>query len=166
MTNETPFPNRKVELEILQKLLSQYPRQVDVQQWKNDFPEFDKEIHYLHEHELIECKFFQTLSDMFPKPITAKISHKGVDFLTDDGGLSAILGVVTIKLHNDTIKYLIESKILSSTELNQPEKQKYIAQLRSLPADATKHVVLKLAEKGLENFPTVLTWISNLANQN
>lgn len=165
MTTEASFPNRKVELEILQKLFSQYPAQTNVQQWKNDFPQFDKEIHYLHEHELIECMFSKELGAKYPPPLFAKINKNGIDFLADDGGLSAILGAVTIKLHDSTIKSLIEAKIVASSELSQPEKQKYLAQLRSLPADATKHVVLKLAEKGLENFPTVLTWISSLANQ-
>ena len=45
----------------------------------------------------------------------------GIDFLTDDGGLSAILGVVTVKLHSDTIQALIAAKI-DQAEISDSEK--------------------------------------------
>ena len=72
----------------------------------------------------------------------------GMDFLEDDGGLSAILGVVTVKLHSETIKDLIALKIQEST-LAPDEKRKFLGLLRELPADATKHLVLKLVDMGL-----------------
>lgn len=165
MATENTFPNRQVELTILQRLKNSFPEAVDIEEWEDEFPCFLQEIYYLYEHGVIEADFFKTMGNATPLPEEIKITKKGIDLLAGDGGLSAILDVVVIRLHDSTIKNLIEAKILSSTELSQPEKRKYIDQLRSLPADATKHVLLKLTEKGLENFPTVLTWISNLANQ-
>ena len=84
-----------------------------------------------------------------------------MDFLADDGGLSAILGVVTIKLHDDTIKSLIESKILES-DLPEPEKKRFLDHLRELPGEATKHLVLKLVDLGLEKAPTAIEVIGKV----
>ena len=45
----------------------------------------------------------------------ARITAKGIDFLEDDGGLSAILGVVTVKLHADTLREMLAKKIDASS---------------------------------------------------
>lgn len=83
------------------------------------------------------------------------ITAAGLDFLADDGGLSAILGVVTIKLHDDTIKELIAQKVLAS-QLPEPDKKRFLDQLRELPAETTKHLVLKLVDTGLEAAPQAM----------
>ena len=71
-------------------------------------------LRYLAEHGLVVCHD-KNLS------ATVKITAKGIDFLTDDGGLSAILGVVTVKLHGDTIQALIAAKI-DQAEISDSEK--------------------------------------------
>lgn len=144
----TEFPNRQHQREILQTLLEAYPASVDVQSW--DYPNLPAELKYLHEHSLAEVTFSQSISASAPRPVFAKLTAKGVDFLQQDGGLSAILGVVTIKLHDDTIKDLIEAKIMQS-DLPQPDKRRYIDALRELPAETTKHLVMKLVDMGLDH---------------
>ena len=69
-------------------------------------------LRYLAEHGLVVCN---------DKNLSVKITAKGIDFLTDDGGLSAILGVVTVKLHSDTIQALIAAKI-DQAEISDSEK--------------------------------------------
>ena len=71
-------------------------------------------LRYLAEHGLVVCN---------DKDLSAivKITAKGIDFLSDDGGLSAILGVVTVKLHSDTIQALIAAKI-DQAEISDSEK--------------------------------------------
>ena len=71
-------------------------------------------LRYLAEHGLVVCND-KNLS------ATVKITAKGIDFLTDDGGLSAILDVVTVKLHSDTIQALIAAKI-DQAEISDSEK--------------------------------------------
>ncbi|MBF1277399.1 MAG: hypothetical protein HXM87_03045 [Neisseria sp.] len=71
-------------------------------------------LRYLAEHGLVVC------NDKYLSA-TVKITAKGIDFLTDDGGLSAILGVVTVKLHSDTIQALIAAKI-DQAEISDSEK--------------------------------------------
>ncbi|WP_195714688.1 MULTISPECIES: hypothetical protein [Neisseria] len=72
-------------------------------------------LQYLAEHGLVVCE------DKTLITATVKITAKGIDFLADDGGLSAILGVVTVKLHSDTIQALIAAKI-DQAEIPDEEK--------------------------------------------
>lgn len=89
------------------------------------------------------------------------IRPTGLDFLADDGGLSAILGTVTIKLHDDTIKELIAQRI-ELAELPAAEKKRYLDQLRELPAETTKHLVMKLVDMGLDAAPQAMALIGKL----
>lgn len=67
---------------------------------------------------------------------------------------SAILEVVTIKLHQDTLAQLLEAKIHSS-QASPDDKKKLIDQLRSLPADAIRRLTMKLLDMGLDKLPDV-----------
>lgn len=161
MTNdnaETIFPDREAELGILKKLKAVYPEQVDVQNWYDEFPGLAQEVRYLHEHGLVEARFSESLEAGYD-PVLAAITKDGIDLLADDGGLSAILGVVTIRLHDDTLKALIESKILQS-DLPQPDKKRCVDALRELPAETTKHLLLKLVDIGLASGPAAIAAIS------
>ncbi len=93
-----------------------------------------------------------------------RITGAGMDFLEDDGGLSAILGVVTVRLHDDTIKSLVAEKI-SASNLPEPEKKRYLDHLRELPGEATKHLVMKLVDLGLDQGPKALEAIVKLLAQ-
>lgn len=115
------------------------------------------EIRYLEGHGLLEVSGPQ-YQEWPREAVSVRATSRAIDFLADDGGLSAILGVVTIKLHDDTIKALIEAKILAS-DLPPPDKQRFLARLRSLPADATKHVVMKLVDLGLDKSPDAISWL-------
>ncbi|MDF7658339.1 hypothetical protein PUG81_05105 [Erwiniaceae bacterium L1_54_6] len=86
-----------------------------------------------------------------------QITHQGIDFIRDDGGLGAILNVQTIKFHDSTIMAL-EDIILVA---NAPEEKKsgLISKLRELPADAIKHLTLQLLSKGVLNLPAALQLI-------
>lgn len=125
---------------------------------RNEFPENEGKLLanliYLQQHQLIVIRKAQCDGDEESFAIT----HQGLDFLADDGGLSAILGVMTIKIHDDTLKSLIEGKILRS-DLSQPDKKRWLDSLRELPAETTKHLVLKLVDLGLANSPTALAAI-------
>ncbi|KVF71052.1 hypothetical protein WS75_23045 [Burkholderia sp. FL-7-2-10-S1-D7] len=111
-------------------------------------------LYYLAEHGLITDSAKPNLDSSFHYQ-PARITKDGMDFLAEDGGLSAILGVVTIKLHEDTIKSLIESKIMES-DLPAGDKPRFVDALRSLPADATKHLTMKLLDLALSHAPGAL----------
>src|SRR5690606_4411194 len=91
-----------------------------------------------------------------------KITAKGLDFLADDGGLSATLGVVTIRLHDDQVRLILAARIQES-DAPVAEKRKSLEQVGEIPADATKHLVHKLIDAGLAQWPAVLAAMQTLA---
>lgn len=84
----------------------------------------------------------------------AVITAKGLDFLADDGGLSAILGTITVKLHEDTLRAILEDAVEKSAE-PPGVKKKLLEQIKSLPAEVTKQAVLDAAKAGLQQAPVL-----------
>lgn len=84
------------------------------------------------------------------------ITARGLDFLEEDGGLSAILGTVTVKLHADTIRDMLETKIMDS-QLPQADKKRFVDTLKELPGEALKTVTNKLVEKACESPQAVIS---------
>lgn len=158
--------NRELQRRILQELADCYPsaygHPLRTLAPMDDDEEIIACLHYLAEHGLLQHSLEEEDDGVWAEAVgTMRITARGLDFLADDGGLSAVLGVVTIKLHDDTIKNLIEAKILQS-DLAPPEKKRWLDQLRSLPAETTKHLVLKLVDKGLEAGPAALAAIGTV----
>jgi len=155
--------DRPYQLELLNELARHYPRPgVDMAIRMGRAPEQDKEkylanIMYLAEHGLIEGGA-QLGVDLRPSFTPPKLTCKGMDFIADDGGLSAILGVATIRIHGDTIKDMLEMWIEASAE-SQPNKHRMRAALQALPADATKHLAMKLIDMGLAVAPATMLWL-------
>lgn len=122
-----------------------------------------KYVKYLFDHELVD--YIDTSDSGGFDVLEIELTYKGRDHLSADGGLTAELSVVTIKLHEDTIKSLIESQILAS-ELPEPQKRTMIRALRELPAESTTHLVKTLVGEGvklgLRGAPNAYQWLHNL----
>lgn len=151
--------DRDIQREILSRLLRVYPQEIEIGGWRDEIRGLLVNAAYLDGHGLIEMR---TLGNTIGAagPLRARATVKGADFMADDGGLSAILGVVTIRLHDDTLKALIEKKIQDS-EAAPEDKRRWLAALRSLPADATKHLVLQLVERGLDRSGDAMRWLGS-----
>lgn len=149
--------DRTLQLELLKILANGYPGLISTQEMARQNPLVTPNLFYLQEHGLITSDVSRPLSGN-AVVIAAKITAKGLDFLADDGGLSAILDVVTIKLHDDTIRELITLKIQDS-DLPPQEKHTLIEQLRELRGESIKHLTMKLVDAGLENWPVAVTAI-------
>lgn len=156
--------DRELQLELLKKLADSYPQTTNIQRWESESPGTNCNLAYLSEHGL--CDFNTAGTYLGDIPISARITAKGMDFLADDGGLSAILGVVTIRLHDDTIKAIIETRIMQS-DLPEPAKKRMIDRLRSLGGEATKHLLLKSLDYGLDKAPDAIekigAWLEKAA---
>ncbi|HBP4622255.1 TPA: hypothetical protein L6A42_03770 [Pseudomonas aeruginosa] len=158
--------DRSVQRAVLDRLADAYPRQVDFDDLADLFDENEDMTwccKYLHEHGLVRASITGHMNG--PQEVLhVGITAKGLDFLEDDGGLSAILGVVTIKLHEDLIRQLVESRLLQA-ELPDAEKQGMLQALKQAPADSIKHLTTRLLDAGLENLPRavqiVQTWIQS-----
>ncbi|MFM0031178.1 hypothetical protein PQR70_33680 [Paraburkholderia madseniana] len=158
--------DRAYQRELLEELAASYPERVE---WRSRVMSMDADalmryqanLAYLHGHGLVSSEIDAGLQfDMSNNP---KITARGMDFLADDGGLSAILGVVTVKLHEETLKELIGQRIVES-DLPQTEKARLLDQLRSLPGETIKHLTFKLVDAGLANWPTALRAIESFVH--
>ncbi|MGM8935092.1 hypothetical protein ACS8E9_09445 [Pseudomonas neustonica] len=153
--------DRELQLRMLHMTAEAHPHAAQGFQLRSLEPDLLKlasNARYLHEHGLIEATM--PAGNASVGLASARITAKGQDFLADDGGLSAILGTVTIKIHEDTLRDMIERGVLQST-LPQAEKTGVVQTLRALPADSIKHLTMKLLDLGLENTPRAAQLIQN-----
>ncbi|MCQ9120940.1 hypothetical protein [Rodentibacter pneumotropicus] len=107
-------------------------------------------LFYLQEHNLVENAVRPSASGYYVDMNNARLTHKGVDFLLDDGGLSAILGTVIVKLHEDTIKQLLIAKIEKSA-LPEQEKSSLLSGIKNLSGKALEQVVTNLVDLGFDH---------------
>jgi hypothetical protein len=143
--------DRTMQLEILEQLAAACPQQINLTGERVAGDPLTLNAWYLHQHGLIEALIAENIGAP-PVVIGGRITAQGMDFLADDGGLSAILGVVTIKIHEDTLKALLADKIEQS-DLPPADKGLWLQALQALPAESTKHLVTKLLDWGLANPP-------------
>ena len=110
-------------------------------------------LQYLAEHGLV------VFVDKTRITATVKITAKGIDFLMDDGGLSAILGVVTVKLHSDTIQALLNTKI-DQADIPPEEKSK----LKVILSKMGDVALAKLTEKAIDavTSPQIINLLQSL----
>lgn len=154
--------HRGLQLELLNALATAYP--ASIARLNDRVPADDDTIAanllYLAEHGLVDSgiKMGRGLGFAFTE---SRITAKGLDFLADDGGLSAILGTVTIKLHADTLRELLVARVTSS-DLPAAEKKSVIDHLRQLPEVALKEATTTLVKAGLDRLPDAVEWLRRL----
>ena len=160
--------DRELQYALLKALAEVYPNMLFRIEEAVDADEADvvANMSYLAEHGLVSAKFASYSGRSMQLNGSTRITAKGLDFLEQDGGLGAMLGLVTIKFHEETLRDLIEGGVLQST-LPQDEKTGVLKTLRELPADSIKHLTMKLLDLGLENspkaVPLIQNWLSHLA---
>ncbi len=103
--------DRTYQLELLKLLTTSYPQSFDIREtargWGDEQERrYAANMIYLDEHGLVESTI-QFGMDGHMSMALPRITARGMDFLADDGRLSAVLGVVTVKLHEDTFKNLV-----------------------------------------------------------
>lgn len=162
--------DRQLQRQILTKLSESYPRgpksaEIAELQGSIDDDTFCANLYYLNQHGLIgDCLSYAIGGQAMLNSGRMICTAKGMDFLADDGGLGAILGTVTVKLHEDTLRQLIEAKIQAS-DLPAEQKSSILKALREAPGETIKHLTTKLVDLGLENAPKAIplfqTWLQS-----
>lgn len=159
--------DRELQNSVLTVLSENYPNFTDRALWHqlqelagNDDDTLVANLLYLESHGLVTSGIKSGMTDYAISINELKITHRGLDFLLNDGGLSAILNVVTVKFHDDTIKQIAD--FIDQNVENPEDKQKFLNQLKQLPADATKHIVLQLVSKGLGQIPNAVQWLQTV----
>ncbi len=105
--------------------------------------------HHLLKYKLLRKQNFHTKETEYIEDINRiLITAKGIDFLAHDGGLSSILGVVTIKLHNDTLQALLTDRI-DQAEISDAEK----GNLKNALSTIKEAGLVKITEMAIENAP-------------
>lgn len=166
--DKTKKYDRALQLEILNALIDSAPNALNDEKEQELIRKFDDYDHfvacmlYLEMHGLVGSPFIKSQSfgegtQYHFNQHSCFITEKGIDFLLDDGGLSAILKVQTVRLHNDTIVALED--IIRVANMPEDQKKGLISKLRELPADAIKHLTLQLLTQGVLNLPNALRLI-------
>jgi len=153
--------DRNIQNRILQSLYDSHPESANDKDFR-DFAEllggFDKLVSnmlYLSGHGLLTTEVNAYIGGTKELNLNKTIiSSKGIDFIRNDGGLGAILNVVNVRLHSDTINKL--ESIISSSNAPEEEKTTLISTLRKLPEDAIKHLNLKLLDMGVSHLPNAV----------
>ena len=146
--------DRELQRALLLQMQDIYPRNVVRFSGVGPLAAVGANIAYLSEHGLCRVEGPNSAHGLGPTTIT----RAGLDFLADDGGLSAILGVVTVKLHPDTIRDLIAAKI-DASPLHEEKKAGLRAALAKLPAAALQEGSKRLMNLGMDHIGDVETWL-------
>lgn len=159
--------NNEIYRRILSALEESYPAPVQPLRLKEKLADIDertlyKELHHLGELELVTASMTITAHSIIPG--TAKITAKGRDWLKPDGGLTAELNTVIVRVHAQTIRDIINAQIELS-ELDASAKSQLKDAVRNLPAHTLQEVVTGLVQKGLEHSPNAINWLMSLLNR-
>lgn len=154
--------DRDFQRELLTDLKRLYPHQADLTRRNGgeDDSRLMVNLQYLHEHGLVEFRWQKFVSGEH-RMVDAKITARGMDFLAGDGGLSAILGVVTVKLHEDTIRDLLIARI-QAADGEQGVKDALIAKVKHLPADALGLLTTRGLDAAMSKVPDLLSLLQGL----
>jgi hypothetical protein len=145
--------DRVGQLKILQLLAQAFPNSRDTQRLEpfdigSDALNF--QLAYLQQHGLISGMWSQEMGNG-KKCIRAEITARGLDFIAADGGLTAILGVVTIKLDSAQWAELLARKVESLDSVSPEERSSIADALRKLPAQAIEKVSGKMLDWAVDH---------------
>lgn len=160
--------DRELQKRILEGLRQIYPENLKGRYYLLGSAETDADlkanIAYLCEHGLVQSALVENGQQFIGRWYNSvKITAKGLDFLEQDGGLSAIFGIVTIKFHADTIRDLLEANVMNSG-LPPAEKRRFVDTLKELPSEVLKTITNKLVEKACESPQVVIDVLANFMN--
>ena len=155
--------DRDLQRSLLEMLKEAYPEALEIPSLGLPEPEASINLKYLCEHALISIGSDNAgIYGAGPYRVhMATITAKGLDFLADDGGLSAILGAVTVKFHADTLRDLIEAKI-AMLPIPASEKRRFVDHFRALTGEALKTITKRLLEEAFDHLPDAIQFLQKL----
>lgn len=144
--------SRDKQRELLTQLAAVYPNAVDGMDLGSgrDDPVALRNLAYLAEHGLVDAKLVGM--DGGKIVVYATCTARGLDFLAEDGGLTAVLGVVTVRLEAETLKALLAAKVESS-DLPAEEKSRVKALLQKAGEEGLKKAATLLVEQAMKHAP-------------
>ena len=141
---------RDWQRQILLRLIDKYPELVEVAELPgHEESDFHANIHYLMEHQLIDGIRREAIG-VPTQYIAIRATAAGLDFLENDGGVTAILNTVTVRFDED-LRNLLLKKIKSDKDFSEGESLDQA--IRSLPAASLRQVSIQLIEKAMDRLP-------------
>lgn len=147
--------DRAMQRTLLEALVSAYPESFDIRALQLPEPDASANLKYLAEHGLVNLLANTGAFNMPYRVISAEATAKGLDFMADDGGLSAILGTLVVKFHADTMRDLLAERVRAST-LPPADKTRLTHALQALPAEGLKHLTKRLLDAALDQWPDAI----------
>ncbi|EMM9997084.1 hypothetical protein H8R12_00205 [Morganella morganii] len=155
--------DRNLQLKILELAVEEYPEQINsipLELSSLDDKTLLQNIAYLRDEGLILGGIEESFDGIEPALDLISATNAAVNLLSDEGSISASLKIVTVKLHDETLSVVRE---FIAQNVPDPEERKgYLQRLKELPADATKHIVLQLLGKGLNQIPDAIQWLQTV----
>lgn len=147
--------NRKLQKEILVALSEVYPDSLLVSALPgfSHGREFMGNLFYLQEHGVIDGGDIREPGQC-RSMVDAQITKAGLDFLADDGGLSAILGYHFVKFEASALVELL-LELLEGSEIGDDERLAAAAHLNNMDDAALANLVLELLRCGGSNHETI-----------
>lgn len=113
----------------------------------------ETEVRYLAELGLLYADYYMSEGVSW-----ARITSEGRDYIDPTGGIGAELNVVTVRLHEDTIRQIFINRVKAS-DADETVKSKLVDQLKALPAEGLSKLAEKALEEGLRYMPHALQWL-------
>lgn len=154
--------DRAYQRQLLERLADAYPKTleaVDLGASDTD-PRLAFNLAYLAGHGLVTAQF-QASTDGPHWLVEAAATHAGLDFLQADGGLSAVLGTVTVRFEADTLRAIIAARV-SAADAPAEDKSKVMAWLKDASSEALKTATQRLVEASLDRLPQALQLLTTL----
>lgn len=157
--------DRDLQRALLNQLRDAYPDNIEFKVHREDVAERANGVNlaYLMEQGLVAGTADHRYVEDQAKTYSVRITARGLDFLADDGGLGAILGIVTVRLHDDTIRDLLLARVDDDRHVSEDEKRGLRAAIRGLPAEALKEVVKEAVKLGLGRVDQLQPWLEHAA---
>lgn len=147
---------RNRQRKILEILLKSYPARLPIDAWNEIYTMFDgpdqhydyyANLLYLEEHELIKSGITKVSHSFMYSQQDIFITAKGIDFIQQDGGLSAILNVQTIKFHRDAV--IVLEDLIAMSNMTNEQKEKAKSTLGEMSTEALKTAVQAATTAGI-----------------
>ena len=154
----------ELQRQILHALRDVHPERLSIDQLPAaDDRVMQSNLRYLAEHGLIEALDAGTFAD--PAALDQpRITAVGLDFLTDDGGVSAQLRTVTVKFDAEDLRTLLSARIAAS-DLSADEQHHLEHAIRSLPAKALQTFLDQFVRQAVARWPDALQQLQTWVNQ-
>lgn len=155
-------PDQKLKDEILQAAAETNPAPCEADQWNTtlDKDTVTATISYLVDHGLVTGTPRKRM-DEIASYADVKITSAGFDYISADGGLTAELGVITVRLEAETLQTLLAAQI-EKTDAPRHEKNLLRQQLQALSKEAHQRLATQLIHLGLEAVPRSIQALKTL----